>query len=398
MMRPAVHDWGVDATLLHRATVASDVLAARALDTERLGFLPPETLRLIVDLGVPRMVMPREWQGLERSFDEVVDVVAVLARGCMSAAWCAALYAEHAWVLAHFDVQAQSDVWRGGPDVLLAMSIASFGSAERVPGGFRLRGTWPFTSGCDHADWFILACESQADDGSGMRGSLCLVPRSDVAIDHASWHVAGLRGTGSKTVSVDGAFVPLPRVRDSDTLTGAQLIGPYPRVPLFCQPFNGTLGLVLVAVAVGGAEGALDYFRDRITRRILPRQGRVQALDPVAQLDLAESAVQIKSARLLLEHTSRSVRVLGERFADLSVLELAEVRLVKAYVVRQCTAAVDRLFAASGGGALQETNPLQRYWRDMHAVQAHGGMAWSTTALNYGGLAAGLDSTIRRPW
>jgi alkylation response protein AidB-like acyl-CoA dehydrogenase len=219
-----------------------------------------------------------------------------------------------------------------------------------------------------------------------------------VAIDHASWHVTGLRGTGSKTVSIDGAFVPLHRVRDSDTLTGAQPTGSYPRIPLFCQPFNGTLGLVLVAVAVGGAEGALDYFRDRITRRILPRQGRVQALDPAAQLDLAESAVQIKSARLLLEDTCRRVRVLGEHFADLSQLELAEVRVVKAYVVRQCTAAVDRLFAASGGGALQETNPLQRYWRDMHAVQAHGGMAWSTTALNYGSLAARLDSTIRRPW
>jgi alkylation response protein AidB-like acyl-CoA dehydrogenase len=398
MTRPALHDWGVDATLLHRATVASELLAAKALDTERLGFLPPETLRLIVDLGVPRMVMPHEWQGLERSFDEVVDVVAVLARGCMSAAWCAALYAEHAWILAHFDVRSQSDVWRGGPDVPLAMSIASFGRAERVPRGFRLRGTWPFASGCDHADWFILACESEAEHGAGTRSSLCLVPRSDVAIDHSSWHVAGLRGTGSKTVSVDGVFVPLHRVRDSDTLTGAQLKGPYPRVPLFCQPFNGTLGLVLVAVAVGGAEGALDYFRERIARRILPRQGRVQALDPAAQLDLAESAIQIRSARLLLEDTCRRVRVFGERFADLNELELAEARLVKAYVVRQCTAAVDRLFAASGGGALQEINPLQRYWRDLHAVQAHGGMAWSTTALNYGSLAAGLESTIRRPW
>ncbi len=388
----------MDASLLHRATVASDVLAARALETERLGFLPPETLRLIIDLGVPRMAMPRAWQGLERSFDEVVDVVAALARGCMSAAWCAALYAEHAWILSHFDSRAQADVWTGGPDVPLAMSIASLGRAERLPGGLRLRGTWPFTSGCDHADWFLLACESQADDDSGARVSLCLVPRSEVAIDHTSWHVAGLRGTGSKTVSVDGAFVPVHRARDSDALARAPSKGPYPRVPLFCQPFNGTLGLVLVAVAVGGAEGTLDYFRERIKGRILPRQGRVQALDPAAQLDLAESAMQIRGARLLLADTCRRVRAVGERFADLSPLELAEVRVVKAYIVRQCTAAVDRLFAASGGGALQETNPLQRCWRDMHAVQAHGGMTWSTTALNYGSLAVGLDSTIRRPW
>jgi 3-hydroxy-9,10-secoandrosta-1,3,5(10)-triene-9,17-dione monooxygenase len=219
-----------------------------------------------------------------------------------------------------------------------------------------------------------------------------------VSIDHASWHVAGLRGTGSKTVRVEGAFVPRHRVRDSDTLTGAQRVSPSARVPLFCQPFNGTLALVLVAVALGGAEGALKYFRQRISRRVLPRQGRVQALDPAAQMDLAESTLQIRSARLLLEDACRTVRVVGEHFSDLSESELAELRVIKAYVVRQCTAAVDRLFAASGGGALQETDPLQRYWRDMHAVQAHGGMAWSTTALNYGSLAVGLEPTIRRPW
>jgi alkylation response protein AidB-like acyl-CoA dehydrogenase len=388
----------MDASLLHRATVASDVLAARALETERLGCLPPETLALIIDLGVPRLVMPGEWQGLERSFQDVVDVVATLAQGCMSAAWCAALYAEHAWVLAHFDAQAQADVWNLGPDVPLAMSVASYGRVEHVTSGLRLSGTWPFTSGCDHAEWFLLAWESEIEDPSGTQNGLCLVPRSHVSIDHASWNVAGLRGTGSKTVSVDGALVPGHRVRDSDTLTGAYWAGTDGRVPLFCQPFNGTLALVLVAVALGGAEGALQYFRQRITQRFLPRQGRVHALDPAAQLDLAESTLQIRSARLLLEDACRTVRVAGERFSDLSRSELAELRVVKAYIVRECTAAVDRLFAASGGGVLQDTNPLQRYWRDLHAVQAHGGMTWSTTALNYGSLAIGLEPTIRRPW
>jgi alkylation response protein AidB-like acyl-CoA dehydrogenase len=368
------------------------------LDTERLGYLPAETLATLIDLGIPRMVMPRRWQGLELSFEDVVDIVAVLARGCMSTAWCAALYAEHPWILAHFDPRAQADVWNDGPDVPLAMSIASFGAAEKITNGLKLSGTWPFTSGCDHADWFLLGSETNGEVSSGSRSELCLVPRADVLIDHASWHVAGLRGTGSKTVRVDEAFVPAHRVRSSHELMGAPLVDAYTRVPLFCQPFNGTLALVLVAVALGGAEGALDHFRQRITQRNLPRQGRVQALDPSAQMDLAESTLQIRSARLLLKAVCQTVRVVGESFGDLSPFELAELRVAKAYIVRQCTAAVDRLFAAGGGGALQETNPLQRYWRDMHAVQAHGGMNWSTTAQNYGSLAVGLEPTIHRPW
>jgi alkylation response protein AidB-like acyl-CoA dehydrogenase len=388
----------VDASLLARATSASDLIAARALDTEHLGCLPPETLALLIDLGVPRLVMPRQWQGLELTFEDVVDVVRALARGCMSSAWCAALYAEHAWILAHFDPQAQADVWNDGPDVPISMSIASSGTAVEVTDGFKLSGAWPFTSGCDHADWFLLGSESESEVGTGSRSRLCLVPRADVLVDQASWHVAGLRGTGSKTVTVNGAFVPAHRVRGSEALTRAPLVDAYTPVPLFCQPFNGTLGLVLVAVALGGAEGALDHFSKRMTQRNMPRQGRVQALDPSAQMDLAESTLQIRSARLLLKDACHTVRAVGERFGDLSPLELADLRVAKAYIVRQCTAAVDRLFAASGGGALQETHPLQRIWRDVHAVQAHGGMTWSTTAQNYGSLAVGMESTIHRPW
>ena len=366
----------------------AEIVATRALETERLGRLPNETVALLLELGVTRMLMPRQWQGLELGFPAVVDVVTTLARGCMSAAWCAALYAEHPWILAHFDEQAQADVWRDGPDVPLSMSVAAFGKARRTSSGFELSGTWPFVSGCDHAGWFLLA--SEWDAGSG----LCLVPRSEVRIDHDSWHVAGLRGTGSKTVSVEGAFVPDHRVSDARALTPTA----GKPSPLFCQPFGGTLGLVLAAVAVSGAEGALELFKERITQRVLRHQGRVQALDPAAQLDLAEATVQTRSARLLLEDAVAIVRAAGERSAELSALELAELRMRKAHVVRLCTLAIDRLFGSSGGGALQETSPLQRLWRDVHAIQAHAGLNWNSHAQNYGSLAVGLGPTIQRPW
>jgi len=312
----------------------------------------------------------------------------------MSVAWCAALYAEHPWILARFDTRAQADVWRDGPDVPLSMSVAAFGKAARAADGFELTGTWPFVSGGDHAQWFLLASEWPAEAGAATRSGLCLVPRGDVRIDQASWRVAGLRGTGSKTLSVDAAFVPAHRVRDSQVLTSAPLDGS----ALFCQPFGGTLGLVLAAVAVGGAEGALETFRQRIAQRVLRHQGRVQALDPAAQMDLAESAMQIQSARLLLEDACDTVRSAGEQSAELSGLQLAELRVRKAHVVRACTQAIDRLFASSGGGALQETNAMQRFWRDVHAIQAHAGLNWSSHAQNYGSIALGLGPTVQRPW
>jgi 3-hydroxy-9,10-secoandrosta-1,3,5(10)-triene-9,17-dione monooxygenase len=382
--------------LLESTTALADTFAARALEAEQLGRLPDASVAQLLELGIARVLVPRQWGGLELEFQQVIDVLVTIARSCMSTAWCAALYAEHPWILAHFDERALEDVWSDGPDVPVCMSVAALGTATRVDDGFELEGTWPFVSGCDHAAWFMLA--TNWDDDGGQRMGLCLVPRSDVQIDHASWHVAGLRGTGSKTLSVQRTPVPTYRMRHSQALVTAPLFQGRSTPSLFCQPFGGSLGLVLAAVAVGGAEGALEHFRARALQRTLRHQNRLQAADPAAQLDLAESTLRVTSARLLLEDACRIVRGAGERSEQLSDATLAELRARKAYVVRLCAEAIDRLFASSGGGALQETNPLQRLWRDVHAIQAHAGMNWSAHGQNYGGIAVGLEPTVRRPW
>src|SRR5579864_1864205 len=204
-----------------QAVAAADEFGARVLETERLGRLPDQTVARLIEMDVPRMVMPRQWEGLELGFPLVVDFVMTLAHGCMSTAWCAALYAEHPWILAHLDEQAQADVWTSGPNVPVCMSVAAFGQGRRVDGGLELTGTWPFVSGCDHAPWFMVSTQwtsETSDAPAPWSGGLCLVPRGDVTIDHESWHVAGLRGTGSKTLHVDRVFVPEHRIRDSVAL------------------------------------------------------------------------------------------------------------------------------------------------------------------------------------
>src|SRR5579864_1806434 len=97
--------------LRSQATALADTFGARALATEQLGRLPDETLSQLLDIGIARVLVPRQWGGLELEFSEVIDVLTTIAQACMSTAWCAALYAEHPWVLAHFDERAQTDVW-----------------------------------------------------------------------------------------------------------------------------------------------------------------------------------------------------------------------------------------------------------------------------------------------
>src|SRR5439155_1023773 len=44
---------------------ADERFAARAAEAERLGKLPRETVAEFIELGVPRMLMPKRWGGLE---------------------------------------------------------------------------------------------------------------------------------------------------------------------------------------------------------------------------------------------------------------------------------------------------------------------------------------------
>jgi 3-hydroxy-9,10-secoandrosta-1,3,5(10)-triene-9,17-dione monooxygenase len=374
---------------------AAETFAGRAAEAERLGQLPDETVAEFIELGVPRMMMPAGWGGQERDLQDVLDMTVALGRGCMSSAWCAAIFAEHPFVLAHFDPATQEEVWGNGPDVIVCMAVFGI-SQPPVPaqGGYQLTGEWRFVSGCDHAAWFLLVVEMAANDGAEPQRRLFAVPRSDVVIDHDSWQVAGLRATGSKTLTVSGAFVPEHRVLD---LAARPAPGITPGMPaLFHQPIPATLGHALAAVALGGAEEAFARFRDAVAKRVLRGTGAAQAHDPAAQLDLAEAAVRIEGAWLLLRRSADIARETGRGTLALDAVEMARLRMFKTHVVRQCAEAIDRLFASSGGGALQESNVLQRIWRDVHAVQAHAGLTWSNHARHYGSLAVGLGPTNKQ--
>lgn len=376
-------------------TEAVQALRGRAVETEHLGRLPDENIRLLREIGMPPLMMPNRWGGAERPLHEALRTVASLAHGCMSSAWVAALLAEHPWVLAHFPIDAQGDVWERGPDVVVCMSNNFSAEASSVPGGYRVGGQWRFVSGCDHADWFLLQASLAGATGEAPKRPLYLIPRADINIDQDSWQVAGLRGTGSKTLSVKDALVPSRRVLD---WAGA-VAGEWPGVeadsaPLFKQPFRDTLGGCLSAVAVGGAEAALELFRERITGRTLKPTGQSQASDPSAQMDISEASAAVETAWLLLERNCAVLREAGEQARQLTRIESAELKMLQAHAVRSAVSAIDRLFAASGGGALMDSNPLQRIWRDAHAVHAHASQNWATYARNYGSIAAGQEPVI----
>ena len=104
------------------------------------------------------------------------------------------------------------EVYRSGPDVIIAGSAQPAGMAEVTADGCRVNGRWPFASGCQHADWMLGLCiMSEGGKPSHGEGLPLLVrgfflPARDWLIED-TWYVAGLKGPAAIT-SLKDTLVP----------------------------------------------------------------------------------------------------------------------------------------------------------------------------------------------
>jgi 3-hydroxy-9,10-secoandrosta-1,3,5(10)-triene-9,17-dione monooxygenase len=215
-----------------------------------------------------------------------------------------------------------------------------------------------------------------------------LVPRSDYEILD-TWFVSGLRGTGSDDIVVEDAFVPDARVLDPEKAGDGDWTGwELHQNDRYRIPVPVLLGWDLVAPIVGIAMGMIEEFTTRFIGTSGP--GRTAESGGV-QLRLSQASAEVDAARALLRDDIREIFKKahgGERF---SILERARFRRDKAFVTQLCLRAINGLFDLSGGHALFDSAPLQRYHRDAQAVAHRDGLIMDLGGLQYGRVALGLE-------
>jgi len=376
---------------LQRIRALIPAIRERALPAERLRRLPEETFAEFQEAGLFRCLQPKRYGGYELDPGTLYQAVMEIGAVCGSTAWILGVIGIHNWHLALFAPQAQDDVWGKDTGIQVSTSLAPTGTVTRVDGGFRLRGRWSFSSGCDFCQWAALGgLVPPLGDGDPPDMRTFLVPRSDYTIDD-TWYAVGLCGTGSKDVVVDDAFVPEYRThsyRDAFYLTnpGAAVND----APLYRLPFGLVFPACISSPAIGVALGALEAFRDQTTIRISPRDRSRVAEDPFAQLALAEAAAEVTAASdRLLGNFAEAMRTVRDGTA-LSLAQRARYRWDTAKAVDRSVRAVDRLFEASGGRGVFLDNPIQRAWRDVHAIRAHAGNNLERAAFVFGRSEFGL--------
>ncbi len=368
--------------LLRRASALLPVLKERAARTEQLRQVPAETVSDLLASGLYRIGVPKRFDGLDVSYGLVLDVAAELGRGCPSTSWCYGLWAAHAWLVGYWPLQAQEEVFGSEPDALCSSSL-NVGKSNCTPvdGGYRLSGRWEFSSGCDSASWLMLGVP-----GIGER-NWALVPRGDYEIVD-TWFVSGLRGSGSKDIVVDNAFVPRHRILDVTTAgdgdwNGWELHGQ----ARYRAPIPVLLGWDLVAPMLGIAQGMIDEFTGRLAGTSGP--GRT-ADSPAIHLRLSQATAEADAARALMDRDIHEIMRKGQEGEPFTVLERARFRRDKAFITQLCLQAVNRLFDLSGGHALFDSESLQRFHRDAQAVAHRDGLIMDLGGLQYGRVALGL--------
>ena len=381
---------------LDRARALVPKLRERAGQAEAEGSMPPETVRDLHASGLLRILQPRRWGGMELDFVAYIDIPLEIARGCASTSWNVVNLLMHHWMLALYDERAQEEVWGASPDAAIAAAIAyPQGSGRRVDGGFVISGRWSFSSGVNIADWNLLAVTVR-DGDKVVDHRMCLLHRSQYEIVD-DWQVLGMRATASMTVVAKDVFVPDYKalctydIRGGDTFPGARLnTNPLYRVPLAALGSHG-----IGATAVGNAQAALEHTLERVKARSTSYTGANMRDFQLVQLRVGAAGARIDAARLVLRNDCLEATDIAKRNVIADPPTKLRFKRNLAYAAQLSTEAVDTLHTLAGANGIYEKYPLERIFRDAHAIGGHIMHNFDTQATAWG--YAALGGEVKNP-
>jgi 3-hydroxy-9,10-secoandrosta-1,3,5(10)-triene-9,17-dione monooxygenase len=368
--------------------------AAAAGETERLGRLSDESVALIREAGVMRMLQPKDFGGFAAHPRDFAEAVMAVASYCGASGWVCGVGGVHPWEMALCDRRVQEEVWGTDTDTWIASPYMPSGVAVPTAGGYVLTGHWQFSSGTDHCAWIFLGAlvgDAQGTPLMPPRSLHMILPRADYTIVEDSWNVVGLAGSGSKDILVEGAFVPDYRTIDAAEVAEGEIAAERAgrTDTVYRLPFWSMFPLGITAAVVGTTEGLLRehyaYQRDRTFV-----SGLRAKEDPYSLYAISEAAAEVAASRTqLLDGISRAYDT-AEAGKPVTFEQRAVIRRNQVRCAWRAVQAGDQVFARSGGGALRLDNPIQRFWRDAHAGLNHAihtaGQPYHTTALTEMGV------------
>ena len=367
--------------------LAPSIRAVRA-DIDRERTLPAALVRQMAEAGFFSIWLTRSLGGPELTTLDFLRIIEELSRADGAVGWCAMVSAGYSRLSGYLADDVAREIFGDGGSIV-AGTINPTGKAVAVPGGYRVSGRWNFGSFIEHSTWTVgssIIYDNDAprrgpDGAPDMR--LMLFPTRDIAILD-TWHVGGLRGTGSHDFSVEDLFVPEARAIAAFT---AKPVRPG---TLFAAPFITVFQMALASAPLGIARAAIDAFVALAEGKTPIGSSSRLREKASAQADVGRAEALLRSARAFLVESLHDIwdTVASGRMP--SVPQRATARLAAAQAAAASAQAVDLVYNAAGGTALYESNPIERCFRDVHATTQHVGIASVNFEIS-GRVLLGLD-------
>ena len=320
-------------------------------------FVKSDLCRMLLDTGAPPQYTPEEW----------LRVLETLAGAEASVSWLIWNNTLPCFWARFLDDAGRARVF-GDASRLFAGSTRPTGQAVTTQGGFRLSGRWSLVSGCELADYVHLISLVHEDGVPRMLAPgqpdlrVLFVPKGRYAILD-TWHVGGLRGSGSHDVVVDDVFVPVedsfapaPPVASNSPL--AQL----PIIPMMVAGIGAQfLGMARAAIAV-----TIEILRNKVS--VDP--GASIRERPSVLADIASYSAAVAAAGSHL-HASMAAMWDKVRHQLPTAEDRAALYSAGLYAATVARAGVVAMHAAAGTTALYVDCPLERSIRDLQTMERH---------------------------
>jgi alkylation response protein AidB-like acyl-CoA dehydrogenase len=372
-------------------------LKARSAEIETARRIPMDVVEKLREAGGFRISVPSEFGGAELEIIDRMNLLSLLAEADASAAWTVAIASNFPIILACGARETFQEVFGASPDVVCAGAAAPTGSAELVEGGYKISGRWSWMSGSLHAVWLLVTCvvtqngkpmsaSGNGDTGASAAGGPPLTRTMVIPADQAEvidmWRVAGLCGTGSNDLVVKDVFVP--EARSLDYMGSSFLPSPHYR------SFTGQAGLILAAIAIGIARGAIN---DLIA---LSKSRKQRALASSRMIESEMLQNRIGRSQIVVEALNQALHqkcaelMAGADGIPAGVAQAAHPLVLgcgatAAWIAEECAKLVDVAYNAGGGSSVWLTSSLQRRFRDMHVLTSHAFLS-EAHATRYGQL------------
>src|SRR5215468_9760582 len=351
--RPQIARIDVTLSPLEAARKLAPRIRSSADEIDLARELPRPLFEAMADAGLFHVAVPRTIGGLEIDLPTYVQVIEELGKADASTGWVVNQGAIYATYSARMPAAQARAIWIDPPRAVVANTPAATAKAVVVRGGYRVTGRQGFSTGCRHATW--VAAHAQVIENSEVRLDrgepemrYLYVPVGEAELLD-TWHVRGMRGTGTHHFAVRDVFVPAERTVLSQT---APLVedAPLYRIPRTLLFASGD-----AAVAFGMSRTCLETFGELAgakTPRAMPTLLREQAM---VQMTVGQAEALLRSGRAFLYDAVREAWAASVNNA-LTLEHRANLRLATTHGIRLAAQIIDSLYNASGATGAYEDN------------------------------------------